>query len=188
VLRFLHGDGCTVADAWRHEHLAQIVRMRATDPCEYAARGGHLEVLRWLHEHDWPVGEAGGWAAANGHMHILVHLKEQEVEFDERTMVDAVHGGDLAVCQFLLSAECPFDAEDVHEAAAECDSIEVIQWVWQLTGTPTAAVLSKMLNAATERNNAVLVEWLQQQGAVMTAGRQRTSTEHYAMHITSTSM
>jgi hypothetical protein len=158
VLRFLHEDGHTVAE---------LTGSNLTDPCELAASRGHLEVLRWLHEHDWPLGDASECAASAGHTHILMYLKEEGIRFNEQTMLNAVKGGHLAVCQYLLTTECPYDAETLSAAVAESNSIEIIQFVWQLSGTPAAAVLSDMLERVTERNNTDLAAWLQQQGAVM---------------------
>jgi hypothetical protein len=177
VLRFLHDDGYTVLDVTGADLIA---------PCECAARRGHLEVLRWLHEHGWPWGNACQQAAYGDSVPVMMYLRDQGFTFNEQTMVDAVAGGP-SVCEYLRTVECPWDtcacaaavrwgcidslrwlhvngcpwdAQAVNTAAAKSDSIEVIQYVWQQNGSPTAAVLSEMLKSAIELDNNDLADWL----------------------------
>eukprot|EP00953_Heterococcus_sp_UTEX-ZZ885_P024680 13484-Heterococcus_DN1.PRE.1 len=191
VLHFLHADGYTLAEV-RRQSTKYTLEAEFEDPCEQAASKGYLEVFRWLHEHDWPLGSASEYAASAGHIHILMYLREQGVTFNEETMVEAVAGGPL-VCQYLRSVECPWDARactaagrwgcldslrwlhengcpwDAQAISVESSSIEVIQYVWQQAGTPAAAVLTQMLFRATFCSDVDLEEWLRQKGAVLHA-------------------
>ena len=52
------------------------------NPCAYAASGGHLECLKYLHEEvkaPWDSLTAR-WAALNGHLHILEYLVERKFD------------------------------------------------------------------------------------------------------------
>ena len=47
-----------------------------TAVCEYAARGGHLEMLRWAREHDCPWNAlVFEYAAWGGHLEVLKWLR-----------------------------------------------------------------------------------------------------------------
>ena len=54
--------------------------------CENAAKGGHLEVLKWARENDCPWNE---WtcenAAKGGHLEILKWARENGCPWDEET-------------------------------------------------------------------------------------------------------
>ena len=66
--------------------------------CSDAAKNGHLECLKYLHEEakaPWDSGTAA-WAAENGHLHILEYLVERK--FDE-------YDGDGHFCACKLAAE-----------------------------------------------------------------------------------
>ena len=50
--------------------------------CAWAARCGHLEVLKYLREEvkaPWDS-DTASWAAANGHLHILEYLVERKYD------------------------------------------------------------------------------------------------------------
>jgi len=50
------------------------------NPCSHAARGGHLEVLKWAREHGCPWNENGYCvcddAASGGHLEVLKWARE----------------------------------------------------------------------------------------------------------------
>jgi hypothetical protein len=63
--------------------------------CEYAAEGGHLEVLKWAREHHCPWDEqccAG--AAASGHLDVLQWARQQQppCPWNVMTCADAAAG------------------------------------------------------------------------------------------------
>jgi hypothetical protein len=59
----------------------------------FAAMGGHLEVLQWLHANDCP--------------------------WNERTCMLAARRGHLEVLQWAIENGCPWDEEELYIAAAE---------------------------------------------------------------------
>ncbi|MDB9925065.1 ankyrin repeat domain-containing protein [bacterium] len=67
--------------------------------CRFAARNGHLEVLKWLRASGcpWSNGSKGTCAAAarGGHLEILQWARENGCPWDEKTCEEAakfVHG------------------------------------------------------------------------------------------------
>ena len=71
--------------------------------CAWAARCGHLEVLKYLREEvkaPWDS-DTASWAAANGHLHILEYLVERKYDqYDD-------------VCVFLCGRERPLGLFEV---------------------------------------------------------------------------
>jgi hypothetical protein len=83
------------------------------DCAALAARGGHLEVLRWLWETDyeWDDPWTCACAAAGGHLNVLKWLREAPRNFhwDARTVEEASEGGHDDVLQWALAHGCPTD-------------------------------------------------------------------------------
>jgi hypothetical protein len=181
----LEADGHTVAGIQDSLHK--------TEPCEFAALRGHVEVLRLLRKQNWPWGDTCSEAAKGGSVPVLMYLKEQGHVFDEQTMTSAAGAGQLSVCQYLRTEGCPWsasactaaagkakcfatlswlhedgcpwDVEAVCIAAAESGSTAVIQYVWQQGARPTAELLAKMLVKACVNDHFATAKWLREQGA-----------------------
>ena len=88
--------------------------------CAYAAQGGHLEVLKYLHEEvkaPWTSGTAS-FAAESGHLHILEYLVERKYdEFDEDACACAAMNGHLDCLKYLHeTAKAPWDEDAVRVA------------------------------------------------------------------------
>ena len=103
------------------------------DMCEYAAQGGHPEVLKWLHEQgcDWNDRMMCGTAAGAGHLEVLKYVREEGCECDWSVCMFAAKRGHLEVLQWLWDNDCRWtdDGNDrmCHEAAAG-GHLEVLQW------------------------------------------------------------
>ena len=103
--------------------------------CAYAASGGHLEILKYLHEEvkapwDW---RTASWAASNGHLHILEYLVERK--YDEYGVVFgdackyAAEKGHLDCLKYLHeTTKAPWDEDAVREAH-ENNRIECLQYL-----------------------------------------------------------
>ena len=69
--------------------------------CQNAARGGHLETVKWLHRDNCPWDEATCAAAARGgHLDVLQWARENGCPWDEETCAAAASGGHLDVLQW----------------------------------------------------------------------------------------
>ena len=103
-----------------------------TYACAYAAKNGHLEVLKYLHEEvkaPWDSLTAR-WAALNGHLHILEYLVERK--FDKYSGFEcqfAAEKGHLDCLKYLHeTAKAPWD-EDAVYFAHENNHTECVQYL-----------------------------------------------------------
>jgi len=99
--------------------------------CEYAAKNGHLEILKYLHEEakaPWGSDTAAG-AALNGHLHILEYLVERKYDqYDEIACFWAAMDGHLDCLKYLReTAKAPWD-EDAVRVARENYHPECVQY------------------------------------------------------------
>jgi hypothetical protein len=90
------------------------------DACWYAAKNGHLECLKYLHEEvqvPWNSDTATS-AAENGHLHILEYLVERKYdEFSGWACWNAAENGHLDCLKFLHeTAKAPWDSYTVQFA------------------------------------------------------------------------
>ena len=100
--------------------------------CTCAAGGGHLEVLKYLHEEvkaPWDEKTASR-AAFNGHLHILEYLVERKYDqFDEYACGLAAENGHLDCLKYLHeTAKTPWD-EYALEGAHENNQTECVQYL-----------------------------------------------------------
>ena len=87
-------------------------RIPADYTCRKAARGGHLEVLKWLREKGCPW---DAWACTEAarydHLAVLKWLRSQDppCPWDESACSEAAWGGHLDVLKWLRENGCPWD-------------------------------------------------------------------------------
>jgi hypothetical protein len=168
----------------------------STDMLDGAACSGKLSTVIWLHkEHNCELNdihETSRWCAGEGHVDVLRWLKQQGAEFNEGTMLSAAMYGQQATCAYLLSEGCswhvnavyaaaimkhwdtvrwlhehdyPWDFDQTCVTAAERGSIKRMTYMLQQDDA-SAAVLSKMLNAAGASSYLAAAQWLRfQRGA-----------------------
>ena len=100
--------------------------------CENAASGGHLEVLKYLHEEaKAPWDEYTAYlAASNGHLHILEYLVERKYDqFDVDACRGAAMEGQLDCLKYLReTAKAPWDLMAVY-FAHEYSRPECVQYL-----------------------------------------------------------
>ena len=92
--------------------------------CEYAAKNGHLEILKYLHEEakaPWDEYTAT-WAAGKGQLHILEYLVERKYDgygmlACEYAAMRAAESGHLDCLKYLHeTAKAPWDYKAVRQA------------------------------------------------------------------------
>jgi len=119
---------CTIDAAAEQGNLEMVKYCVANEcsmnewACAYAAKGGHLECLKYLHEEvkvPWDLSTAA-YAAENGHLHILEYLVEHKYnEYDEWACAYAAENGHLDCLKYLHeTAKAPwnsFAVRDAHE-------------------------------------------------------------------------
>ena len=85
-------------------------RIPADYTCGKAARGGHLEVLKWLRENGCPWdAQTCAAAAEGGHLDVLKWLRNQGCPWDERACAEAAGKGNLGMLKWLREKGCPWD-------------------------------------------------------------------------------
>jgi hypothetical protein len=178
VLQFLHAQHCP---------LSRTV-------CQFAAASGRLEVLRWAREHrcDWDARTILCTAVSSGSVEVAAWVKQQEgVAVTSLAMAEAAKHGYTAVCEYLLEQQCPCDTRacwlaahndhmhtlrwlrehgcpmpaQIHVAAAESGSVEVMAYLRAEGLLADARKLTCMLNCTGAHNQLAAAQWLRAQGA-----------------------
>jgi len=82
--------------------------------CAYAAKNGHLEVLKWARENgcEWDSSTCA-WAAEHGHLEVLKWARENGCPWDSLTCARAAEHGHLEVLKWAHENNCPCD-DDKH--------------------------------------------------------------------------
>jgi hypothetical protein len=94
-----------------------------------AAGGGHLEVVKWLHNSGcpWDVTTCA-YAAEGGHLRVLQWARKHHCPWNFWTPTLAARGGHLAVLQWAREHGCPFESRPCIWAA-QAGQLEVLQWM-----------------------------------------------------------
>ncbi|GMF55135.1 unnamed protein product [Phytophthora fragariaefolia] len=108
----------------------------ACEALDCAASGGHLGVVKWLHERRPEIGScttaALDGAASNGHLQMVKWLHANRREGGTYHAMDgAAAGGHLEVLMFLYSHRSDGCTSDAAVNAAMNDHVEVVQWLLQ---------------------------------------------------------
>ena len=76
--------------------------------CQAAARGGHLEKLKWARANGCPW---DGWtcagAAKGGHLEVLQWARANGCPWDNYTLINARHAGHLELVNWATANGCP---------------------------------------------------------------------------------
>jgi hypothetical protein len=117
--------------AWQHGCPFNLVLDAESDCCTLAAEGGHLEVLKWLHEHHAPWDEWTGMAAAGngnkGHLDVLKWLRQHDCPWDTLTCDCAASSGNLEVLRWAREHGCPWDPQECRRHAWDQETLALIQ-------------------------------------------------------------
>eukprot|EP00953_Heterococcus_sp_UTEX-ZZ885_P014120 8037-Heterococcus_DN1.PRE.4 len=198
-------QGCTLTvrtmeDAVVAGHLAVCEFLLAqqcpcsAEVCAEAAAGGHLELLRCLHESGcpWNLGAICARAVESGSIEVLQYLKREGAVFNEGVMTAAAEAGKLHICQYLRAEQCPWDASactgtvytgsvdalrwlreqgcpcdiwSVRETAARLGQLSILLYMQNSAPPATAPQVTELLHIACSYSNLAAAKWLRQQGA-----------------------
>ena len=101
----------------------------------FAARYGHLDCLKYLHENGCPWKENATWSAAsNGHLDCLKYLHENECPWDKDVTWSAAWNGHLDCLMYLHENGCPWK-ENVTLSAALNSHLDCLKYL-QENGCP----------------------------------------------------
>jgi hypothetical protein len=100
--------------------------------CDYAARCGHVDTLRWLQNYGGELtASTCEGAAAGAHLCVLEFLRDEGCDWDETACAAAAKHGHLFVLQWLHEQGCPWFGENISSHAASSGSIEVLLYLKQ---------------------------------------------------------
>lgn len=155
--------------------------IEAVDAMDLAAEFGHLEVVKWLHEHrsEGCSTNAMDLAASNGHLEVVRFLHDHRDEGCSSDAADlAAMGGRLEVVRFLHDHReegCTTLAMDL---AAANGHLEVVRWLHSHREEGCSA---HALAAASANGHARVARWLlqfRQEGCVDTAAASARANGH----------
>jgi hypothetical protein len=88
----------------------KISLCKKREACAYAAREGHLELLKWARENgcDWDSRTCAN-AAEGGHLELLKWARENGCPWDWRTCADAAREGHLELLKWAHENGCDWD-------------------------------------------------------------------------------
>lgn len=140
--------------------IAQEIGQYFMCAAEAAAGGGHLGIIRWLHENrpDDFCSNAMDLAAANGHQDVVEWLFENRREgFTSAALIKAAANGHLNILCILNQhrvSDCPCINNTIDEAAAN-GHLEIIQFLQNLDFCSTFA-----MDSAAQNGHFEIVRWL----------------------------
>lgn len=96
------------------------------ESCDYAALGGHLEVLKWLQGIGCTFNSnTCANAAEGGKLEVLKWLHEQNTDWDAITCYAAAERGHLEVLQWAIENGCEWDMDEYASFGGRPD---VLKW------------------------------------------------------------
>ncbi|CAK4647445.1 unnamed protein product [Aphanomyces euteiches] len=101
---------------------------------DLAARGGHLEMVQYLHLHrkEGCTPQALAEAAANGHLEVVKYLLSLEKPFKyDAAMAAAATMGSIPIIEILARFVDTKDCREAVEVAAKHNHMDVLQWFQQ---------------------------------------------------------
>jgi len=133
-------DVSHIAARQGHLHILQYIRTVKEFPwkewthfsCFFAAQGGHLEILQWLHD--------------------------QECPWDKKTCQIAAQEGHLPILKWLLKEGCPWNKIDCIEAAIEYNQLVILQWI---RGSYCPWPFTFVLKYAKQLQKYDIVKWIE---------------------------
>ena len=115
-----------------------------------AARGGHIELLKWARREGCPLDESMCiWAAEGGHLETLAWARSEGCHWNSLTSAYAARYGWLEVLKWLRENGCPWDS-GVCNAAARGGHLDVLKWLrkrgcpWDQATCESAAVTGQI--------------------------------------------
>jgi len=158
-----------------HNHLNIVTYLHSNDypwgsgVYYFAAKGGSLEILKYLHENGCDKGRLEIYkfnvetctkaAAENGHFEVLKYLRELGFAWNSYTMRGAAENGHLEIVKYLHENGCPWN-DGVFNMTAAKGHFEVLKWLHE-NGCPWSEYAGS--NAAAEGHFEILI-WLRENG------------------------
>jgi hypothetical protein len=134
----------------------------------YAAVSGNIEIVKFLVQQGvvrTDTTDAMSIAALLGQLNVCQYFRTLQCPWDASTSSNAARSGNVALLRWLRENGCPCDPQTLALPTAKSGSIECLEYIRDNGVTLHAAVLTEMLNAAGCEGKLAAVQWLRQQGA-----------------------
>lgn len=81
--------------------------------CEYAALGGHLDIIDWARARECRMDEnTCAYAARGGHLDVIEHVRSKySCPWDVFTTAEAARNGHLEILEYAVVNGCPIDKD-----------------------------------------------------------------------------
>ena len=147
-------------------HCGGIFMFWDQDTCNYAARGGHTDVIQWLRAQSPPCPwgpSTCGFAARGGHLETLKYLRKADAPLNpSMCLYAAARGGHLETLKwFGKIAPGIIWTEDICEASAYGGHLDVLKWLRSEIGCPWN---SQTCASASEAGHLDVLRWLRANG------------------------
>ena len=162
---------------WSHVPKKRLSKLWDKDTCRWAARGGHLDLVKWLQAKgcQWDSSTSNS-AAFGGHLEVLQWIRSEDppCPWNSRVCRFAARQGHLEVLRWARSQRCPWD-EEVPYAAAQGGHLKVLKWLIK-EGCPHDKHLCREYAAHGGECARKVLEWLDDTHEKK-RGRETTDTE-----------
>ena len=139
VYKWAKDNGCPTDDSicWAAAKIGNLELVRETYRrtcrrmvCNWAAKGGHMDILNYLRERGcvWDETVTSG-AAKGGHFELLKWLRQEDCPWDKYTVRNAAKNGHLNILKWALENGCS-EGKGMYTAAAKGRRIEILDWLW----------------------------------------------------------
>ncbi|OQR90251.1 hypothetical protein THRCLA_09393, partial [Thraustotheca clavata] len=161
-----NGPSCLMDSAAKNGHikvaefLEKINAVESMKAMDYAAEGGHLEMLKWLHERGYQSisTDAMNWAANCGHLEVIKYLHEHREEGCTTDAADfAAENAFLDILKWLFTNRSEGETAGAFDLAAKNGHLHIVEWLHANRGVggTTAA-----MDGAARRGNIKMLDWL----------------------------
>jgi hypothetical protein len=128
--------------------------------CPEAAKGGHLEVLKWLKEGGCSLEkETCEMAAAGGHLEILKWSRENGCPWSKETCSFAAERGNFEILKWARENGCPWDSNTTY-AAVVSGHLEILKWAIE----NGCECYHKVPYCASKNGHLELLKWARENG------------------------
>ena len=160
---------------WSQGPQEKLSKLWDDQTCGWAARGGHLEVLKWLRAKGCPCGTLTScWAAQGGRLEVMKWLRAKGCPWGTWASSRAAKGGHLVVLQWMRAQDppCPWNSDVCYYAASK-GHLEVLRWA-RSQGCPWDG---RAPRAAAKGGHLKVLKWLIKEGCPYSKSKCRWAAE-----------
>ncbi|CAK4696233.1 unnamed protein product [Aphanomyces euteiches] len=142
-----------------------------------ACASGHLNIVQWCHDTNWPgcFADAMDFAAGAGHLEIVKFLHQHRTEgCTTHAMDSAALRGHLHVMKWLHAHRKEGCTVEAMNSAAFCGHLDIVRW---LVENDMPWIPDEAINLAKSRGHVQIVDFLKSTLASSKATRRRRSKQ-----------